>query len=256
MKNQVRAGWPATDSAGLAGAQLSRASGFSLLELLVALSITALVVAAVGASFLGWIRAEERANLAMAKMRTLEFAMVRLRQTIGTSYVPAWTNHPEAWVFTGQDLERPGEPFDALTFDSIGHRTQRTDAKQSELMEMTVFTVPDEAREDGDSCRILRLREGGTINDRFEIEGGMVYDLAYNVSRFKISYLDPSGELKQEWKLSDSGALPCAVVIWLGSGCAGQEQDECLFIPLKLTNAQPCEFEQEQLRNVCDIPKF
>lgn len=248
---------PAMDMAGFAFPSCNRRSGFSLLELLVALSITALVVAAVGASFLGWTRAEERAGLAVARMRTLEFAIMRLRQTIGVSYVPAWTNQPETWVFNGQDLERPGEPFDALTFDSIGHRTQRTDAKQSELMEMTVFTVTDEAREDGDRCRILRLREGGTISDRFEVEGGLVYDLAYNVSLFKISYLDPDGGLKQEWKLSERGTLPCAVVIWLGAGCGEDEkQVECLFIPLELSNAQSCEFEQEQLRNVCNIQEF
>jgi len=254
-----------------------RESGFTLLELLVALSLTALIMAAVAASFMGYIRAQERAELAMEKMRSLEFAMVRLRETIGTTYIPLQVtarqaqqqqqSNPQAfsqiaasaqtYVFEGQDLERPNEPFDALTFTSIGHRVQRLDAKQSELAEMTVFAAEDHSLEDGDRCRILKIREGGSINDRFEVEGGMVYDLAYNISRFQILYLTPEGDLKQEWKLMDTGGyLPCAAVIHLGAGCGEAEQDQCLLVPLKMTNALKCEFEQDQLRNICDLQKF
>jgi len=229
--------------------------GFSLLELLVALSITAMVVAAVSVSFSSWMRVEESSSLAIQKMRSLELANSRLRDTISTSYISMAPNRPELSVFNGMELERPNEPFDALTYTSISHRTHRVDAKQSDLAEMTVFTEPDESLENGDQCRILKLREGGSINDRFEVEGGLVYDLAYHISRFQLFYLNPEGDLKQEWKLSDAGSLPCAVVAWLGSGCAGDEEDECLFIPLTLNNAEKCEFEQEQLRNVCAVNK-
>ena len=230
--------------------------GFTLLELLVALSLTALVVAAVTASFMTWVRAQERAELAMEKMRSLEFAITRMRETIGTSYLPLVVMRSDAYVFKGEFMERPNEPFDALTFDSVGHREMRTNAKQSDLAEMTLFTVPNPALEDGDKCRILKIREGGSINDRFEVEGGMVYDLAYDVSRFQLRYMAPDGELKQEWKLEEKGYLPCAVVAWINSGCAGNERDECVFIPLTLTNSPKCEYDAEQFRSICEIPLF
>jgi len=230
--------------------------GFTLLELLVALSVTAMVVAAVAMSFMTWLRAEEHADAAMEKMRGMQLAIIRVRDTISTAYIPFRTNRPETYLFNGENASRPGEPFDTLTFDSISHRTQRVDAKQSDLAEMTLYTVPDASAGEPDKCRILRLREGGTINDRFEVEGGMVMDLAHNVTRFQLFYLDPSGDLKQEWKLTDTSTLPCAVVVWLGSGCVSEEQDECLMVPLKLTNVVGCQFEPEQLVNVCNINKF
>jgi prepilin-type N-terminal cleavage/methylation domain-containing protein len=226
--------------------------GFTLLELLVALAISAAVIVAVAISFSTWVRAQERAELTMDKMRSTEFALKRLRETIGTSYVP-FTGKAENMTFKGMDTERPSEPFDALTFVSVAHRTMRREAKQSEVMEMTVYAVGDPELEDGDRCRILRLREGGTINDRFEVEGGMVTDLAEHVSRFQLFYLNQDAALKSEWDVQESGALPCAVVVWLGVGCADSEQDQCLFLPLKLTNAKKCEFDPEQLKDACNI---
>jgi prepilin-type N-terminal cleavage/methylation domain-containing protein len=235
---------------------MPRESGFTLLELLVALSLTALVVAAVTASFMTWVRAQERAELAMEKMRSLDFAITRMRETVGTSYMPLVSLRPELYAFKGEFLERPSEPFDALTFDSVGHREMRTDAKQSDLAEMTLFTVANPALDDGDKCRILKMREGGNINDRFEVEGGMVYDLAYDVSRFQLRYLGPDGNLQQDWNLAEKGSMPCAVVAWIRSGCAGDDHDECVFIPLKLTNAPQCVFDPEQFRSICEIPLF
>jgi len=231
-------------------------SGFTVLELLVALTISALVIASVSIAFSTWVRAQERAELTMEKMRSLEFTMERLRTAIGTSYVPFVNDKPENMDFNGMDTERPGEPFDALTFVSIAHRTMRREAKQSETIEMTAYTVPTPDLEDGDKCRILRLREGGTINDRFEVEGGMVMDLASGVSRFQIFYIDNSATVKSEWNAQEAGALPCAVVIWLGVGCGESEQNECLFIPLKLTNALNCYFDPEQIKDVCNIQRL
>jgi prepilin-type N-terminal cleavage/methylation domain-containing protein len=231
-------------------------AGFTILELLVALTISALVIASVSISFMTWVRAQERADLAMERMRARELTMARLRDALSQSYVPFVVVKSDFMTFKGQDLERPGEPFDAVTFVSLAHRTMRRDAKQSELIEMTAYTVADPDLEDGDKCRILRLREGGTINDRFEVEGGMVMDLARNISRFQISYIDNTAAVKTEWNATMTASLPCAVVIWLGAGCGESEQDECLFIPLKLTNAQNCVFEPEQLKEVCNLQRL
>jgi len=227
---------------------------FTLLELLVALSITAMVIFGVVAAFGSWVRTQEHADWAIEKARSQEYALNRLREVISLSYVPFVPGRESLAVFDGRELERPSEPFDALTFASIGHRIQRIDAKESEVMEMTVFTLPDQTLENGDQCRILKIREGGVIDDNFEVEGGLVYDLARKVSRFQIFYLSSEGELEQEWKLQDAGfELPCAVIIWLGVGCGEAEEDWCLFIPLYLTNTEGCEFEEEALKPACEI---
>jgi len=232
---------------------------FTLLELMVALTITAMVIFGVVAAFWSWIRTQERADWTIEKTRTQEYTLARLREVISLSYVPFSPGRETLAVFDGRDLERPGEPYDALTFGSLGHRIQRIDAKESELMDMTLFTVPDETIENGEECRVLKLREGGQINDdyeRLEVEGGMVYELMRNVSRFQIFYLTNEAEMKQEWKLSEADyKLPCAVIIWLGVGCGESEQDWCLFIPLYLTNSDDCSFEEEEMKGLCEIQK-
>lgn len=230
---------------------------FTLLEILVALSITGMVILAVVVAFSSWVRTQERAGWIIDELRNQEYALTRLRLIISESYVPFMESRKELSAFKGMELERPNEPFDALTFASLGHRTNRIDARESELMEMTVFTVPDEELEDGDRCRILRLREGGQINDDFEVEGGMVYDLIRNVSRFQLFYLSPEGDMRQEWLIEEQNyQLPCAVIIWFGIGCGDEERDYCMFIPLYLTNASGCEFEEEVLNPVCEIKKW
>jgi len=231
-------------------------SGFTLLELLVALTITVLVISAVVFSFTSWVKVQERAELAIESQRGVEFAIKRMRETIGTSYAPFLADRQNFALFEGMDLERPNQPFDALSFGSLGHRTRRIDAKESELIDMTIFTLPDPELENGEQCRILKIREGGIINDRFEVEGGLVYELLRNLSRFQIFYLSPEAELKQEWKLPDTDyILPCAVIIWLGTGCQEEERVYCILVPLHLTNAEGCKFESEALSDVCEVQK-
>ncbi len=225
---------------------------FTLLELLVALTVTALVVGSVFLAFSSWTRAQDRAEQAMEKLRMRELALTRIRQVLSATYVPFTSSRLQLAVCDGMDLERSGEPFDAITFASLAHRTYRIDAKESDLIEMTLFTKPDPSLENGEQCRILYLREGGVINDSFEVEGGVVYPIAYEVSRFQLYYLTSDGELAQEWKLAERAyQLPCAVIVKLGLGCGENEEDWCLFIPLYLTNST-CEYEQQALEDVCE----
>ncbi len=225
---------------------------FTLLELLVALSITALVMAGVFFSISSWSRAEERAQKIMERQRAQGLILNRLRQTLSTSYVPFAPGREQLAVFEGMDLTRPKEPFDALTFASLAHRSYRIDAKESELEEMTFFTKPDPAREDGESCRLLYLREGGSIDENFEVEGGRVYLLSDQVSKFELFYLSGEGEFVPEWRLAERNfLLPCAVVVKLGLGCGDQVQEWCIFIPLYLTNNSGCAFESGTLEGAC-----
>ncbi len=226
--------------------------GFTLLELLVALSITALVVSLVFFSIASWSRAQDRAQQVMEIQRAQALILNRLRQTISTSYVPFAPGREQLAVFEGMDLTRPKEPFDALSFASLAHRTYRADAKESELEEMTFFTKPNPEREDGESCRRLYLREGGSIDENFEVEGGRVYLLSDQVSKFELFYLSGEGEFVPEWRLAERNfLLPCAVVVKLGLGCGEGAQEWCLFIPLYLTNNSGCVFESQSLEEAC-----
>jgi hypothetical protein len=212
---------------------MDKKSGFTLLEALVALTITALVLGGVALSVGAWSRANDRAREHMELYQGLERVMNRMQRDISSIYVSPYTTSPVYVGFETFDLETVNAPYDAFTFSSLAHRVHRIDAHESELIEMTYFTVEDEKGLSPEGTRILRHREGGMIDDQFEVEGGTVYDMASGVTRFIIDYLSPDGDLKHEWRLSDHAGT-------------------CSVIPIYLTNNSPCRYEHDTLDKVCE----
>ncbi len=231
-----------------------RHGGFTLLEALVSLSITALILGSIAVSIGAWARANDRAREHMELTRTLQKVTDRLNQDISSIYVSSFATSTLYSGFETFDDETADEPYDAFTFSSLAYRSFRLDAKESELIEMTYFTVEDEKGLGPEGTRILRRRAGGVIDDRFDVEGGVVHDLAGGVTRFIIDYLAPDGDLKHEWRLADNGgSLPCAVVVKLGVGGARiEEVSACAVIPVYLTNSFPCRYEQDTLDSLCE----
>ena len=133
-----------------------------------------MVVAAVAMSFMTWLRAEERAQRGHGKNSAASSWPSSACATPSAPLIsPFQANEQETYTFSrARTWSGPGEPFDALTLDSISHRTQRVDAKQSDLAEIALYAVPDSSAGRRINAGILRLREGGTINDRFEVKGG------------------------------------------------------------------------------------
>ncbi len=228
-------------------------TGFTLLEVLVATTITALIIGAAALSMSAWARANDRAREHMELYRTLQKVMNRIYDDISSIYISPYQGSYFYVGFETFDLETFREPFDAFTFSSLAHRSYRPDAKESELAEMTYFTVEDEEGWGPEGTRILRRREGGVIDDRFEVEGGTVYDMAYGVTHLTFDYLSPDGDLKHEWRLADSaGRLPCAVVVKMGISSASiEELNTCAVIPVYLTNNSPCRYERDTLEKLC-----
>jgi prepilin-type N-terminal cleavage/methylation domain-containing protein len=228
-------------------------TGFTLLEVLVALTITALILGAVVLSLGAWARANDRAREHMELFRSLQKVMDRIYDDISSIYVSPFQRSYLYAGFETFDLESIREPYDAFTFSSLAHRSYRLNAKESEFIEMTYFTVEDEGGSGPEGTRILRRREGGVIDDRFEVEGGTVYDMAYGVTHLIFDYLAPDGDLKHEWRLADSGGkLPCAVVVKIGLSSAHiEEVNTCAVIPVYLTNNSPCRYEHDTLEKLC-----
>jgi hypothetical protein len=127
-------------------------------------------------------------------------------------------------------------------------------AKESDLAIMTLFTRKAEEGESPEGTALLLLREGGTMNDRFEVEGGVVSILAAGLTKLDFEYLDTDGELRHEWRLGDKGGnLPCAVVVALGLKTEHlAEVEACEIVPLIMTASQPCRYEKDTLLHICE----
>lgn len=230
-------------------------SGFTLLEVLIALAITALIVGLVAASFAGVFRAHARATEHMELNQTLDESLDRIRALLQSAYLSR--DYPNMFFtkFETMDTDNLTDPYDALTFNTLANTSHKINAKESDLIEMTLFTKDEPSLPTPEGklqLRRLRVRAGGDINTRFEVEGGVVYTLADHVTSFHLDYLNAFGEWKPEWIPADNltdGAptLPCAVRVTLGIRTAElAERQGSMIVPLEMSRQQ-CRFDDEKV---------
>jgi len=245
----------------LAEGSLPSKGGFTLLEVLVALSITAMAVALVAMSISAALRAYERAVEHLDLIQTEREALNRIYQNLTVTYISPYssnlsqaTTSEETWY--SFDIATSASPYDALTFNSLNHHTNRINAKESDLAIMTVFARKDEEGQGPEGTQLLMLREGGSMNDRFEVTGGVVSTLATGLTLLNLDYLDTDGEVRHEWQLGDRGGkLPCAVVVTLGMRSEHLAAiTACAVVPLVMTTSQPCRYEKDTLEHLCQQP--
>jgi len=227
--------------------------GFTLLEVLVALSLTVLALSLAAMSLTSALTAYERAAAHLELIQTERETLSHIQRSLSVSYLSpySFTGLEEEWETF--DIDNSAKPYDALTFSSLAHRTHRVDAKESDLAVMTLFVRREEESEGLEKRYVLLKREGGAMNDRFEVTGGVVFTLAEGVTRLSFDYLSPDGEVVHEWRLVDKGRqLPCAVVVKLGlKNEALEERRSCMVVPLLLSPLK-CSFEEGTLDSLCE----
>jgi len=226
-------------------------SGFTLLEVLVALAIAGVCLGLVAVSLSQAFEANEGVQAHMELQQNLDQSMDRMRQLIQSAYMSPYPPNFDNHIFETFDTDRSNQPYDAITFSTMAYSTYKIDAKQAELAEITLFTVeePEMQTPEGKlDLHRLRIRAGGEINDRFEVEGGVVYTLADHVTRFRLEYLDEQGEWREEWMTIDHGNhLPCAIRVELGIRSEElKEKAATMVVPLQMTGLK-CKFEFEKV---------
>ncbi len=230
-------------------------AGFSLLEVLVALTITGLILAIVATALHSVFRANERSREHLQLQQTMSATMARMRLYLQAAYLSPYMANQILTDFETMDTDSLNEPYDSLTFTTLAHSSHKIDAKEARMIEITLYTEeerPLETEEGNVETRRLRVRAGGAINDRFEVEGGTVYTLAEHVTRLEFEYLGGEGEWKPEWfpmdHLDDKGYpnLPCMVRVTIGMRTERLEEVEgSLIVPLEMSKLR-CSFEDER----------
>ncbi len=226
-------------------------SGFTLIEVLVAVALTSLCVALVAISFGATFRAHQRAREYMDLLQVQTESLERLRTLLQSAYLSHHAMNQIYTPFETMDMDNLSSPYDAVTFTTLAYTTYKIDAKEADMAEMTIFAEDEPPLEaDGERLELkrLRVRVGGEINDRFEVEGGLVYTLADHVTEFYLEYLNEFGEWKPEWVPIDHDpySLPCAVRVTLGlRGDELGEEKASIIVPFEMTKLT-CRFEDER----------
>ena len=153
-----------------------RRSGFTLMEIVIAIAITSFIGLAIGVAFNNTIKAKETVETTAEHYRMLRTAMARMTREIGAAYV---SDRYDSKRYRDA-FDRPTNFIgakDKLLFTSLAHQRLYSDAKESDQMvvEYQVKTSTEKgARNRNDLMRrekvILeeRMERGGTEDVLFE----------------------------------------------------------------------------------------
>ena len=188
--------------------QLKNTHGFTLMEVLIATAILAIVLAIVYGSFIQTKRVIARAEGAVDELRGVRVSFNRMMWDLSMAFIspggPAQTD--ENTIFLGTDDFAGGYPNDSIDFTSYANRIRTNDARESDQTEVGYYL---NRNFDGDT--VLMKRDKRQI-DKTPLEGGNSFELSEDVVGLNFRYLD-QGTWVDSWDSRVSKAIPEAVEI-------------------------------------------
>jgi len=192
--------------------------GFTLIEILVAVAITAMIGGIVAAAFTSGFRAKELVETEAERYRGLRVAMDRMVREIGAAYV---SDRYDLRRYRDQN-DRPTNFIgsrDRLLFTSLAHQRLYSDAKESDQM-VVEYSVRSANVPGARGRQDLMRRENPNLygEDRMD-RGGAEDVLLEDVKRIELSYWDSD---RKDWvtdwdtrRLEKKSILPTRVRIVL-----------------------------------------
>jgi general secretion pathway protein J len=187
---------------------MTRARGFSLVELMIAMAITATIGAMTVGSFAQIDRASQAARAQGERYAAARLALSRMAREVSMAFL---SDNFDRGRFHNERVTLLAGREDRLLFSTMGHVRLYQDARESDqsIVEYTVEADPDAPGEEA----IFR-REKVHLDDEPD-RGGRKDLVASHVRGLTFSYWDQQrGEWAREWttkSVEHSGALPSRV---------------------------------------------
>ena len=193
--------------------QLKNIHGFTLMEVLIATAILAIVLSIVYGSFVQTKRVIARAEGSVDELRGVRVSFNRMMWDLSMAFLskqdPDQTDQTDVnTIFVGTNDFAAGYPNDSIDFTSYANRIRNKDARESDQTEVGYYL---NRNFEGDT--VLMKREKRQI-DKKPLEGGKSFELSEDVVGLNFRYLD-QGAWVDSWDSRVSKAIPEAVEITL-----------------------------------------
>jgi general secretion pathway protein J len=174
--------------------------GFTLIEVLIAVSILALISGLLVTSFSSLKRSKEGIQRSSDRYREGRLAMARITRELESAYVSKHIPIDQSMavirtIFKAQQ----DSPADRLDFNAFVNRRTDRDARQSDQGEVSYYG--EESPHNAGQIDLLRR-----LNTRLDLEpteGGRAEVLATDIDLFDLQFLDPLlGSWIEEWDTS------------------------------------------------------
>lgn len=168
---------------------MTRARGFTLLELLVAISILAMISILIYGAFSALRKSKEGLERLQDRYREARLAMQRITRDLNSAYlslhVPIDTRLlVQRTAFVG----KRGTPTDRVDFNSFSNTPRDRNTRESDQVEVSFFGVSSTQG----ASTIDLVRRAGVRPDLDPQHGGRVEVLASDIDLFQLEYLDPT----------------------------------------------------------------
>ena len=163
--------------------------GFTLMEVLIATAILAIVMAIVYGSFVQTKRVIGKAEGAVDELRGVRAAFNRIMWDLNMAFIsPQPTNQTDNnTFFVGTDDSFSGYPNDSIDFTSYSNKIRNKDAKESDQTEVGYYI-----KRNFDGKSVLMKREKRRI-DSNPLSGGKSYEISEDIVGLNFRYLDQGG---------------------------------------------------------------
>lgn len=191
-----------------------RVRGFTLMEVMIAVAITALLGGMISMAFTTGTRAKEVIEADAERYRMLRAAMDRMTREIGAAFV---SDRYDTKQYRDQN-DRPtnfiGER-DRLLFTSLAHERLYTDAKESDQM-VVEYSMKSSTERDSRGRMDLMRRENPIVQDKMD-RGGTEEALLEGIKKLEFRYWDSNRkEWVDEWdtrRVEQKSILPSRVKV-------------------------------------------
>lgn len=203
------AGWTREANAEIRQPREPHAKGFTLLEVLMALSILAVLVTAVFASFFTAGRNVEQAEARRDSTDLARTLIAKLCDDIANAY---YNQAMKETIFYARAsaLDEEGPRFDSLSLTTLTN-WRKPDSREMDLWEVGYRF---EQLPDGKGNALYRREKRELGNDDAPLEGGTEYELSERIAGLRLRYYDGSAWL-DEWDSRSQQKIPKAVEIRL-----------------------------------------
>ncbi len=194
---------------------------FTLIEVMVAITITMILVSSVYFSFSTLMTGRSRIQEHTERQRRIFFAVDMIKKDLVNAYLTANTGTPEITHETVFKAEED-EPVTHVTFASFNHQPLGGPKKQCDQTEIEYWG------EERDDKNVLLRRESFWVDDDSK-KGGNVYPLLTGFESLSITFWDrKSEEWKPEWDSAapeSGGMLPEKIRITLKVKRKGDDRE-------------------------------
>jgi type II secretion system protein J len=181
-------------------------NGFTLLEILLSLTLLAIILATIYQAFFGHVKTMEATRLVEEQYQIGRTALDMIAREIEGAYLGSKEN---AYIFLGiDDQSVEGTPTDTLHFVTTSSFTGSNRLEESGLREITYRFTVDEETEEG----LIIRREDFTVDEDLQ-GGGVEQILAEGIKGIDLLFIDEEGKEVEAWDSAETGQLPKAVKI-------------------------------------------